>query len=377
MLEAALAAGLYTCFYGNRKRVLLVGAGAAVIAAFALWQPVLAPYVPGLISLWLFLAGRLFQTKEWSELFLLSGLWLMAYSLAMLWPQTDRLQTALAAGFWLMLFLYALKREALHPLWMSALWMLWILVGFLSSVAYAQPWQQQVMTAALYLGPGSILLIQQFVCARQETLSERVTPPISAAVRQKGWREAAEREYRQMQIFEHDFRHHLDMIGMLYEAGEAEEARAYMQDLKQARLSRQGQRYGGEKELSYLLMAKKEACREAGVQLSYQIMGSPKGIAQMDMTALTLNLLDNAIRACEKATESGSIMMMLLSRGLIWQIELVNSGRYEPEAKPQKGHGIGLLSVRQIVEKYQGTYEIQQGDGQVIQKIILIGKETE
>ena len=218
------------------------------------------------------------------------------------------------------------------------------------------------------------------------------------------------REYRELAIFEHDFRHHLDIVAALYEEGSGEEARSYIEDLKQARESRQGRITGGERELSHIMMAKRKACRQAEISFSYQIVGSPRGIARMDMTALLLNLLDNAIRACEAAPKPRSIGVMLLSRGELWEIEMVNSGRCEPggvraeqrqgesqhveqrqrevlQAGPQqaerqregvqggmgrKVHGIGMVSVRQIVDKYQGICRMWEEDGQVRQKLILV-----
>ena len=68
---------------------------------------------------------------------------------------------------------------------------------------------------------------------------------------------------------------------------------------------------------------------------------------------------------------------MLISRGLLWQVEMRNSGVYDPAAEPQKGHGLGLVSVRQITEKYQGSYEIYQDGDEVVQKIILTEPTTE
>ena len=40
-------------------------------------------------------------------------------------------------------------------------------------------------------------------------------------------------------------------------------------------------------------------------------------------------------------------------------------------------HGIGLVSVRQIVEKYQGVFEIRQEEDMVVQKVILAGRFPE
>lgn len=310
------------------------------------------------------------------------------------------LQTAIAAALLLMLGLYLLDRGKLYPMWMVTLTMLWLLTGYLGSIPYTKLWQQQAMTVSLYLIAAGMLACQQIICARQALKRAfwdgdgeiRQEEPWKAAASEKGtkaakekqdpdWQEAARREFTQLRIFEHDFRHHLDVLAALYEAGNPGEARAYIEDLKQFRGSRQGLRMGGERELTYMMMAKKEACRQAEISFSYQIVGSPGGITQMDMTALLLNLLDNAVRACADVPKPRSLSVMLLSRGELWEIEIIHSGRYDPETEGQNGwqrgadgavHGVGLVSVRQITEKYQGTFRIWQEEGQVRQRLILV-----
>ncbi len=368
---------------------------------------------------------------EWEQLFLAGGVWLLAYSLAeccvgnVLLP-IHSLQAALAAALSVMAGLYLLGRGKLYPLWAAALAMMWLLAGFLGRIAYGQNWQTQVMTVSLYAAAGGILVWQQIYCIwrkpEQAGWEGRQQEPVAGGQRlgkdaAAEWREAADREYRQLQIFEHDFRHHLDIVAALYEEDSAAEARSYIEDLKQARESRRGRETGGERELSYIMMAKRNACREAEIAFSYQIIGSPRGIARMDMTALLLNLLDNAIRACAEVPKPRSISVMLLSRGELWEIEMVNSGHYAPgkgqhfgtreatgqqavwrermegqrsgtrEATGQQAvwrermegqhpgrqlHGIGMVSVRQIVDKYQGTFRIWEEEGRVRQKLILV-----
>ena len=411
--------------------------------------------------------------EEWEQLFLAGGVWLLAYSLAeccvgnVLLP-IHSLQAALAAALSVMAGLYLLGRGKLYPLWAAALAMMWLLAGFLGRIAYGQNWQTQVMTVSLYAAAGGILVWQQIYCIwrkpEQAGWEGRQQEPVAGGQRlgkdaAAEWREAADREYRQLQIFEHDFRHHLDIVAALYEEDSAAEARNYIEDLKQARESRRGRETGGERELSYIMMAKRNACREAEITFSYQIIGSPRGIARMDMTALLLNLLDNAIRACAEVPKPRSIGVMLLSRGELWEIEMVNSGHYAPgkgqhsgtreatgqqavwrermegqhsgtreatgqqavwrermegqhsgtrEATGQQAvwrermegqhsgtrevteqqadwrermegqhsgrqlHGIGMVSVRQIVDKYQGTLRIWEEEGRVRQKLILV-----
>lgn len=77
---------------------------------------------------------------------------------------------------------------------------------------------------------------------------------------------------------------------------------------------------------------------------------------------------------------------MLLARGELWEIEMTNSGNYRPGqeqgSSPGKEgdgavHGLGLVSVGQIVEKYQGSSRLWQEDGQVRQKVILVQRNAE
>lgn len=445
MLVGLVAAGCYICFFGGVRGAIWVGAGVAGLELGSFLFPEKRFAVPLLTALWVMLAEILWgegagfryklSVERREKLFLAGGVWLMVRSLAEICTgnillQTGLLRTALAAALFVMAGLHLLGRGRLHALWMAALAALWMLVGFLGSLAYAENWQMQVMAVSLYAAVGGILVFQQIFCIRQELDSngrlERrreslEAPPgmLSGASPAAGvnsgievkWQEEAMREYRELAIFEHDFRHHLDIVAALYEEGSGEEARSYIEDLKQARESRQGRITGGERELSHIMMAKRKACRQAEISFSYQIVGSPRGIARMDMTALLLNLLDNAIRACEAAPKPRSIGVMLLSRGELWEIEMVNSGRCEPDgvqraeqrqgesqhveqrqrevlqAGPQqaerqregvqggmrrKVHGIGMVSVRQIVDKYQGICRIWEEDGQVRQKLILV-----
>ncbi len=46
--------------------------------------------------------------------------------------------------------------------------------------------------------------------------------------------------------------------------------------------------------------------------------------------------------------------------------------RMEGQHSGRQLHGIGMVSVRQIVDKYQGTLRIWEEEGRVRQKLILV-----
>ena len=378
MLQAFVSAGFYTCFYGNQKRAVLVGLGAGLLSLlfYIIGRPEILPLTQ---SAWLLLCGRLWQTEDQTELLLGSGLYLMAAATALLISAADPLETLLLTALLLQLLVGFSQRQKWRPLWMVILVLSFLMARGLGGVICAKAWQQIAMEAALYLILGGVLIFQQLDCARGGARIRRQPSSDLAARRpETDWQQTSNEEIQRLLIMEHDFRHHLDMVGALYEAGETEQARAYMEDVKQARLSGRGQRMCSAAQLSYLLMAKKEQCRRAQIRFSYQIVGCPEGIAQLDVATLLLNLVDNAIRACQSAGGTDrAITLMLLSRGLLWQVEMRNTGVYDPAAAPQKGHGLGLVSVRQIAEKYQGSYEIHQDGDEVVQKIILMDQATE
>ncbi len=289
------------------------------------------------------------------------------------------LEEALVAALLATIVLSIVRRQKWPLFWGLLLGSSYLICHGLGSILYTAQWQQTVIQIALYVVFGGLLILQQLYCVRICLKDSQQPASVLAAPRpEMNWQKSSDQEVQRLLIFEHDFRHHLDMVAALYEEGKEEEARAYIEDAKQARLSGQGRRMCSASELSYMLMAKKQQCREAEISFSYQIVGCPDGITQLDMAALLFNLIDNAARACQSAEGTDrSISLMLISRGLLWQVEMRNTGVYDPAAEPQKGHGLGLVSVRQITEKYRGSYEIRQDGDEVVQKIILTEPTTE
>ena len=329
MLEGIVAAGFHCCFFGTGRGWLRAGTGTAALALGGFFLAGIRPAVPLLTALWIMLTGFWLHEGRREEVFLAGGLWLMALALAeglgavqglagllagretelaaglaaqvrtgemgagnpaaaglrtwmmreetlgSVWENAHfpgEAQAALAAALILMAALHLLGRGGLHPLWMAALTLMWLLAGFLGSIEYARPWQDRVMGLALYLTAGGLLACQQVFCARQELERafwengrgewpgypgsagnpggakepenpeapaagppEKAVRSLAGKRRKKGgdapaaaagasftggardWRQAADREFRRMQIFEHDFRHYLDMVAALYE----------------------------------------------------------------------------------------------------------------------------------------------------------------
>ena len=100
------------------------------------------------------------------------------------------------------------------------------------------------------------------------------------------------------------------------------------------------------------------------------------------LTALLMNLLDNAIEACEKVPDSQSRLLELRTRCSkgFFSFQAVNSycgplrfsgGVYHTTKEEPGRHGFGLARVRAVVDKYGGTLEIRHEQGIFTVTIII------
>ncbi|MCI9652302.1 MAG: ATP-binding protein, partial [Lachnospiraceae bacterium] len=105
-----------------------------------------------------------------------------------------------------------------------------------------------------------------------------------------------------------------------------------------------------------------------------------------DMTALFGNLLENAVEAAQDlqgAKEPYLELMVDARPGSLLVITLVNSCREAPRSDgrggfltrkaPGAGHGTGMKSIRDTVEKYGGTMrQYYEEEGKLFHTVILL-----
>lgn len=124
--------------------------------------------------------------------------------------------------------------------------------------------------------------------------------------------------------------------------------------------------------LDLVLSNKISLARSQGVNVN--IMAEPilLQLTEPEITALMSNIFDNAIEACKEAAEGKKWIQIIIRQiGNISFIKVSNSYFKEPciennvfasRKKDQGVHGIGLTSVKSIIEKYNGVIDIKYGD---------------
>ncbi|MED9971831.1 MAG: GHKL domain-containing protein [Lachnospira sp.] len=132
--------------------------------------------------------------------------------------------------------------------------------------------------------------------------------------------------------------------------------------------------------LNYLLNRKINQCREAGIDMACYVLGNIAGVDDMDLYILLENLCDNAIEAagqCKKPSIKLQIAednaSMYIDIGNTTSGNVLNNNPHMNTTKKDKNmHGFGIMNIRDIIDKYNGTinYE-QQGDNYLMCRCTL------
>ena len=132
--------------------------------------------------------------------------------------------------------------------------------------------------------------------------------------------------------------------------------------------------------LNYLLNRKINQCHDSGIDMACYILGNIAGVDDMDLYILLENLCDNAIEAAGQC-EKPSIKLQIAEDNASMYIDignttsdniLKNNPHMNTTKKDKNMHGFGIMNIRDIIDKYNGTinYE-QQGDNYLMCRCTL------
>lgn len=159
----------------------------------------------------------------------------------------------------------------------------------------------------------------------------------------------------------------------------------YIQEMLQGNAMAHTLNYCGDTTINAVMTAKEAMMCQKKIRLDWKLdVSSPLPYGKADICALFANALDNAAEACEEyrreTDEKKELTVTLDARfqkGMFavsvknpasGSAEIKNDARSgllpKTTKKDSKNHGFGLRSIREIVERYQGTMEIRREEGQ-------------
>lgn len=200
------------------------------------------------------------------------------------------------------------------------------------------------------------------------------TNRLSARELEKRERELAEHHYAMQQEYYNQFRIQQEETRALWHdirkyirAVEAEGSAAALEQVEQMLNDVTCVVDVGNRVVSVILNEYAQAAREASVRLDLDIrVPRELFVTTVDLYILIGNTLDNAIEACcSLPPDQRSIQLKLKEHNNILFYEIENP--YAPSYRDRsrgKMHGYGLPNVRRCVEKYNGSLDISDQNGQ-------------
>lgn len=169
-------------------------------------------------------------------------------------------------------------------------------------------------------------------------------------------------------ILRHDMKNHLQAIFTDIKNGNMREAQQHISDISDVYNTGNEIIHTGYPAIDSIVNFKLQAARQNEVRVSVNST-LPKGlnISSYDSTVIFGNLIDNALQAVSLVPENKFIDIALhYSKGMLiikisnpFVNEIKKSGdKVITSKKDKKNHGYGLTSVKEAVEKYNGTIEI-------------------
>lgn len=179
-------------------------------------------------------------------------------------------------------------------------------------------------------------------------------------------------------IVKHDLKRYFYVLNTLLCNGEYEECKKYLEELRDMNDVMVNRTAEGDS-IHIIMESRKALCEQENISFQYSILGNWEKIDDMDLSVLLLNMLDNAVEAERRETEKDikaeicnyKGYLMVTCKNRISKSILKKNPTLNTSKKDKEHHGIGLLSMKRIAEKYGGYQIVEEEEGYFVNTVYL------
>lgn len=187
--------------------------------------------------------------------------------------------------------------------------------------------------------------------------------------------------YEEICKIRHDMKNYLVCIEELLKDGNIDKSLEYIQSLKTEKLIDTRKYINTNSDIvNAIINSKFSKCKDNNIELEYTITGNFSTISDIDISILISNLLDNSIEACLKCSNTPKIVVSIFNekgylhivvQNSIEQSVLEKNSLLKTSKENSKYHGFGILSIKDIVQKYDGIIDFYEKNSNFISDILL------
>lgn len=176
----------------------------------------------------------------------------------------------------------------------------------------------------------------------------------------------------ELRYLKHNIKKHMSIMQNMLDNNSFSATTEFMDSLKKLSALPIQTIYTNDITLDSILNVEGRKAREAGIDYMVKThkMQSPLNIDPTDKSTILCNAIDNAIEACA-FVDNKFIVINIISDPQRIVISIDNSSRpikqhnnlFFTTKSDAKNHGIGILSIKYVLEKYNGKFRLSYADG--------------
>lgn len=225
-----------------------------------------------------------------------------------------------------------------------------------------------ILTFATYV----LVIRMVIVISENAILSEKLHVSEVLSDSQYKQSEILQRQIEQTSRQRHDMRHHLLVIDNYIKTGNIRELDEYLKEYR-ASLLPPAEIFCGNLALNSLIGYYNELSENTGAAFNVSVsLPEETDIPDMDLCAIVSNLLENAVEACARMNSQDRFIRLKISSTTRFLLTIIIENSYEGEilrsgntflSSKKKGRkGIGISSVLNMIEKYNGISKFEYQD---------------
>lgn len=187
-------------------------------------------------------------------------------------------------------------------------------------------------------------------------------------------------QYKEARILRHDIKHCLTAVSELILKERYAEADSYIESFLDKNIDTSAYAVNTDiPVIDAVINNRIVICKKRGIKIKCAIDTEIKRLDETDISILLSNLLDNAISGtaeCAEPTIELSVQkkksyILISVKNTIAASVLKNNPELETRKADKKSHGYGIMSIKKVAEKYNGSVEFYEKDMNFINEVWL------
>lgn len=178
----------------------------------------------------------------------------------------------------------------------------------------------------------------------------------------------------------HDYKHKIILMKHWIDNGEIESIKQFIDKENENIQQKMFYVKTGSDVVDVIVNTKQNIAEKKGINFSVNgVMPVSCIVSDIDLVCILGNIIDNAIEACDEQPQKNiEILIKEVKKLLIISVKNSFRNQLSEELKTTKKdrelHGIGIKNIKNIVQKYDGTYEIVKENNEVIATVMIPNK---